>query len=129
MLLVAEHLRLGFMVHDRPLGRREAYRYLRATQPHTEASVVISLADRFATRGVRARQAYVRAHAETADELLALVSELEAEERAPLLRGDEIAELTGAEGPRIGELVDALAEEQAAAAVTTRDEAVAFVRG
>ena len=129
MLLVAEHLRLGFMVHDRPLGRREAYRYLRATQPHTEASVVISLADRFATRGVRARQAYVRAHAETADELLVLVSELEAEERAPLLRGDEIAELTGAEGPRIGELVDALAEEQAAAAVTTRDEAVAFVRG
>ena len=129
MLLVAEHLRLGFMVHDRPLGRREAYRYLRATQPHTEASVVISLADRFATRGVRARQAYVRAHAETADELLTLVSELEAEERAPLLRGDEIAELTGAEGPRIGELVDALAEEQAAAAVTTRDEAVAFVRG
>jgi len=129
MLLVAEHLRLGFMVHDRPLGRREAYRYLRATQPHVEASVVISLADRFATRGVRARQAYVRAHAETADELLALVSELEAEERAPLLRGDEIAELTGAEGARIGELVDALAEEQAAAAVTTRDEAVAFVRG
>jgi len=129
MLLVAEHLRLGFMVHDRPLGRREAYRYLRATQPHVEASVVISLADRFATRGVRARQAYVRAHAETADELLVLVSELEAEERAPLLRGDEIAELTGAEGPRIGELVDALAEEQAAAAVTTRDEAVAFVRG
>jgi putative nucleotidyltransferase with HDIG domain len=129
MLLVAEHLRLGFMVHDRPLGRREAYRYLRATQPHTDASVVISLADRFATRGVRARQAFVRAHAETADELLALVSELEAEERAPLLRGDEIAELTGAEGPRIGELVAALAEEQAAAAVTSRDEAVAFVRG
>jgi len=129
MLLVAEHLRLGFMVHDRPLGRREAYRYLRATQPHMEASVVISLADRFATRGVRARQAYVRAHAETADELLVLVSELEAEVRAPLLRGDEIAELTGAEGARIGELVDALAEEQAAAAVTTRDEAVAFVRG
>jgi len=129
MLLVAEHLRLGFMVHDRPLGRREAYRYLRATQPHVEASVVISLADRFATRGVRARQAYVRAHAETADELLVLVSELEAEVRAPLLRGDEIAELTGAEGARIGELVDALAEEQAAAAVTTRDEAVAFVRG
>src|SRR5689334_388805 len=128
MLLVAEHLRLGFMVHDRPLGRREGYRYLRATEPHTYASVVISLADRFATRGVRARQAYVRAHAETADELLALVSELEAEERAPFLRGDEIAELTGAEGPRIGELVDALAEEQAAAAVTTRDEAVAFVR-
>jgi poly(A) polymerase len=128
MLLVAEHLRLGFMVHDRPLDRRDGYRYLRATEPHTYASVVVSLADRFATRGVRARQSYVRAHVETADELLAVVAELEAEERPPLLRGDEIAELTGAEGPRIGALVAALAEEQAAQAVTTRDEAVAFVR-
>jgi poly(A) polymerase len=128
-LLVAEHLRLGFMVHDRPLGRRDGYRYLRATQPHTQASVVVSLADRFATRGVRARQSYVRAHTETADELLAVVAELEREDRPPLLRGDEIAELTGAAGPRIGQLVEALAEEQAAGAVTTRDEAVAFVRG
>ena len=128
-LLVAEHLRLGFMVHDRPLDRRDGYRYLRATQPHTHASVVVSLADRFATRGVRARQSYVRAHTETADELLQVVRELEGEDRPPLLRGDEIAELTGAAGPRIGELVDALAEEQAAGAVTTREEAVAFVSG
>ena len=37
--------------------------------------------------------------------------------------------MTGATGPRIGQLVDALAEEQAAGAVTTRDEAVAFVSG
>jgi poly(A) polymerase len=128
-LLVAEHLRLGFMVHDRPLDRRDGYRYLRATQPHTRASVVVSLADRFATRGVRARQSYVRAHTETADELLAVVAELEREHRPALLRGDEIAELTGATGARIGQLVEALAEEQAAGAVTTRDEAVAFVRG
>jgi tRNA nucleotidyltransferase/poly(A) polymerase len=128
-LLVAEHLRLGFMVHDRPLDRRDGYRYLRATAPYARASVVVSLADRFATRGVRARQSYVRAHAETADELLTLIAELEQEERPPLLRGDEIAELTGASGAQIGGLVDALAEEQAAGTVTTREEAVAFVRG
>ncbi len=128
-LLVAEHLRLGFMVHDRPIDRRDGYRYLKATAPHTHASVVVSLADRFATRGVRARQAYVRAHTQTADELLQVVAELESEDREPLLRGDEISEMTGATGPRIGELVDALAEEQAAGAVTTRDEAVAFVSG
>ena len=128
-LLVAEHLRLGFMVHDRPIDRRDGYRYLKATTPHTHASVVVSLADRFATRGVRARQAYVRAHTQTADELLQVVAELESEDREPLLRGDEISEMTGATGPRIGQLVDALAEEQAAGAVTTRDEAVAFVSG
>ena len=128
-LLVAEHLRLGFMVHDRPIDRRDGYRYLKATAPHTHASVVVSLADRFATRGVRARQAYVRAHTQTADELLQVVAELESEDREPLLRGDEISEMTGATGPRIGQLVDALAEEQAAGTVTTRDEAVAFVSG
>jgi poly(A) polymerase len=128
-LLVAEHLRLGFMVHDRPIDRRDGYRYLKATAPHTHASVVVSLADRFATRGVRARQAYVRAHTQTADELLQVVAELESEDREPLLRGDEISDMTGATGPRIGQLVDALAEEQAAGAVTTRDEAVAFVSG
>ena len=54
---------------------------------------------------------------------------LAAEPREPLLRGDEIAALTGATAPRIGELVAMLAEEQAAGTVTTRAEAEALVRG
>jgi hypothetical protein len=57
------------------------------------------------------------------------VQELESEEREPLLRGDEIARLAGVRGPRIGELVARLAEEQAAGTVTTREEAIALVRG
>ena len=118
------------MVHERPFDRRDGYRYLQGHGAvHPSRAWSLSLADRFATRGVRARQAYVRAHTQTAVELLRLVAELESEDREPLLRGDEIAELTGATGPRIGELVDALAEEQAAGTVTTRDEAVAFVSG
>ncbi|HYX83583.1 MAG TPA: hypothetical protein VE777_01310 [Gaiellales bacterium] len=128
-LLVAEHLRLGFMVPKRPLDRRAAFRYLRATRPYTDASVILSLSDRFATRGVRARQAYMRAHTETAAELLDLVEALEAAPVEPLLRGDEIAAIAGVDGARIGELVDALAEEQAAGTITTREEAEAFVRG
>jgi putative nucleotidyltransferase with HDIG domain len=128
-LLVAQHLRLGFMVHDRPLDRRAAFRYLRATAPHPRASILLSLADRFATRGVRARQSYIRAHTETAVELLGLIDEVEHAPGTPLLRGDEIAAATGASGPRIGEIVAALAEEQASGAVTTREEAMAFVRG
>ncbi len=128
-VLVAEHLRLGFLVRERPFDRRTAYRYLQATAPYTYESVVLSLADRLATRGVRARQAYVRAHSQAAVELIRLVQELESEEREPLLRGDEIAELAGAGGPRIGELVALLAEEQAAGTVTTREEAIALVRG
>jgi len=128
-VLVAEHLRLGFLVRERPFDRRTAYRYLQATAPYSYESIVLSLADRLATRGVRARQAYVRAHSQAAVELIDLLRELESEEREPLLRGDEIAQITGAAGPRIGELVALLAEEQAAGTVTTREEAIALVRG
>jgi tRNA nucleotidyltransferase/poly(A) polymerase len=127
-VLVAEHLRLGFMVRDRPFDRRAAYRYAQATDPYALESIVLSLADRMATRGVRARQAYVRRHAEAAVELIRLLAALASERREPLLRGDEIAAISGARGPRIGELVALLAEEQAAGSVTTREEAEALVR-
>jgi tRNA nucleotidyltransferase/poly(A) polymerase len=126
-VMVQEHLRLGFLVRERPLDRRVAYRYLRATEPYPLASVVLSLADRFSTRGVQARQRYHRGHAETADELIGLLLSLIADPPDPLLRGDDIARLTGAGGARIGELVSALAEEQAAGAVRTREQAVEFV--
>ena len=127
-VLVAEHLRLGFMIRDRPLDRRAAHRYVRATVAHALASVVLSLADRLATRGQGSRQRHLRRHAETASDLIGLIIELEASAGPPLLRGDEIAELAGVSGPAIGTLVGALAEEQAAGVVTTREQAVAFVR-
>ena len=126
-LLVEQHLVLGFTVPDRPLDRRRAFRYLRATRPWTVESIVLSLADRMSTRGPRTRHRHVRAHAEVASELLALTEEVAAGD-PPLLRGDEIAKASGCTGSDIGALVDALAEEQAAGTVTTRQEAMDFVR-
>jgi poly(A) polymerase len=126
-LLVAQHLVLGFAVRDRPLDRRRAFRYMRATAPWTVESIVLSLADRMSTRGPRTRHRHVRAHAEAASELLTLTEEVAAAGR-PLLRGDEIARICGCSGSDIGRLVDALAEEQAAETVTTREEAIEFVR-
>jgi hypothetical protein len=62
-----------------------------------------------------------------ASELLTL-TEAVAAAAPPLLRGDEIARASGCAGSDIGRVVDALAEEQAAGAVTTRQEAMDFVR-
>ena len=126
--MVLEHLVLGFAIPHRPLDRRRAYRYLRATRPWPVSSVVLSLADRLATRGPRSRLRHLRRHAETAEELLGLIAGLEAESEPPLLRGDEIASAASVSGGEIGRLVDLLAEEQAAGDVTTREEAIAFVR-
>jgi poly(A) polymerase len=127
-MLVREHLALGFSIPSRPLGLRLAHRYLKATTPWPASSVTLSLADRLATRGPSSRLRHLRKHGETADEMLTLIDELERHARPPVLRGDEIAAETGVAGPAIGRLVDMLAEEQAAGAVTTREEAIAFVR-
>ena len=126
--MVRSHLALGFDAAGRPFDRRVGYRYLRATEPWHVASVVLSVADRVATRGWRSKARHLRVHVQAADELLSLLLELESEQRPPLLRGDEIAGETGATGAAIGALVERLAEEQAAGAVTTREEAVRFVR-
>ncbi len=127
-MLVREHLALGFSIPSRPLGLRLAHRYQRATAPWPASSVALSLADRLATRGPSSRLRHLRKHTETADEMLSLIDELERDARSPLLRGDEIAHETGVTGAAIGRLVELLAEDQAAGAVTTREEAVARVR-
>jgi hypothetical protein len=46
------------------------------------------------------------------------------------VRGDELARALGiAPGPRLGELLDAIAEARFAGAIATPDEAVALARG
>ena len=126
-VLVREHLRLGFTIPRRPLDRRAAHVYQRATHPWAVESVLLSLADRLATRGLRARPRHLRVHHQTADEMLTLLDELQRNAAPPLLRGDQIAEVTGVSGGAIAELVEALAEEQAAGAVTTAEQAERFV--
>ena len=125
-VLVREHLRLGFLVSPGEPDARDVHRYRVATEPYGIASVVVSLADRWSTRGTRARQRWIRRHTELAERMALALAE---PEPAPLVRGDRLAEALGcAPGPEIGELLARIAEEQAAGAVGTEDEAIAFAR-
>jgi tRNA nucleotidyltransferase/poly(A) polymerase len=127
-VLVREHLRLGFLVNRRPLDARAIHRYAVATAPYTEASIVLSVGDRLATRGQRTRQRGLRRHLELARELAAAHAAL-GPPPPPPLRGDELARRLGlAPGPVVGQLVAALAEEQAAGAVESRADAERFAR-
>jgi poly(A) polymerase len=123
--LCRHHLRLGFLVHERPLDRRAVWRYLRATAPHSAEVTVFTVADRLATRGRGADEA-IAAHMELARELLAAaLAERAAAPRPPLVRGDELArELGIAPGPQLGELLEQLEEDRYAGAVTTPEDAV-----
>jgi poly(A) polymerase len=127
--LIRHHLRLGFLVHERPLDRRAVWRYLRATAPHTVDVTLLTVADRLATRGRNAEPA-IAAHLEVAREMLAAAfAEHAAGRRAPLVRGDELArELGIAPGPGLGELLAALEEDRYAGEIATREDALRRAR-
>ncbi|MFM7246027.1 MAG: HD domain-containing protein [Actinomycetota bacterium] len=125
-VLVREHLRLGFLVSAGEPDARAVHRYRVATDPYATASLVVSLADRWSTRGTRARQRWIRRHTELAERMaLALAAPVP----APLVRGDRLAEALGvAPGPELGELLARIAEEQAAGAIASEADAIAFAR-
>jgi poly(A) polymerase len=127
--LTRHHLRLGFLVHERPLSPRTVHRYLRACDPVAVDVTVLSVADRLATRG-RGSDAAIAAHLEVARELLAAALRWRAGDRPrPLVRGDELtAELGIRPGPEVGRLLAALEEDQYAGDVSTREEALARAR-
>jgi poly(A) polymerase len=130
--LTRHHLRLGFMVPERPLPPRRVHDYLRATEPASADVTLLTVADRLAARGSGplASDEMVSAHLELAREMLA--SALDWRRDGPparLIAGDELAaELGIPEGPELGKLLAELEAAQYAGEVTTREQAVAHAR-
>ncbi len=126
--LARHHLRLGFLVHSMPLGRREIYRYLDACSPVAADVTVLSVADRLATRGVGSERAIAR-HVELARELLREAQEFNENPPRPPIRGNElVAELGIRPGPELGRLLHELEEAVYAGEVSSREEAIGYAR-
>jgi putative nucleotidyltransferase with HDIG domain len=127
--LARHHLRLGFLVHEQPLSRRAAYRYLHACEPVEVDVTLLSVADRLATRGDRAEESIAR-HLDLARELLGdALRWREQGQPQVLLRGDRLArELDLPAGPVLGELLAELAEAQYAGEVATPEQALEHAR-
>ena len=124
--LTEHHLRLGFLVHERPLTRRSVYRYLTATAPRAVDVTVFTVADRLATRGRNAKAA-IDAHLVLARAMLAEARAFDP--RPPLLRGDQLARELGLRpGPRLGELLARLEEDRFAGELATPEDALARAR-
>ncbi|HTW11205.1 MAG TPA: HD domain-containing protein [Solirubrobacteraceae bacterium] len=126
--LTRHHLRLGFLVHERPLSPHDVYRYLSACTPVEVDVTVLSVADRLATLGRRADEAVAK-HLELAREILPAALAFRADPPKPPIRGDELAEQLGiAPGPQLGELLAKLTEAAYAGEVATAEDAVAHAR-
>jgi poly(A) polymerase len=128
--LVRLHLPLGFMVHRQPLSLRQIDRYLRATAPAEVEVIVLSVADRLATRGPRTSESSIARHLALAREMMdAHFALVDRGPVRPLVPGDELAkELGRPPGPWLSELLDALREEQLVGAVSSRSQTLAFAR-
>lgn len=126
-LLVAQHLRLGYLVHDEPVSGRARLRYFRATSPYTAEAILLSVSDRLAVRGPRSTAIAINRHLALAREMMELFfAELEAEPLPRLVGGDELIRNLGLKpGPFIGRLLDHIREEQKLGNISTREQALA----
>jgi hypothetical protein len=115
-------------VNSQPLPRRALYEYLVTTGPVEVEVGVLSVADRLATRGRKSDEA-IAAHVELAVEITDAALDFRIHPLPPLLRGDELAQALGiTPGPRLGELLRRIAEEQFVGEVSTAEDAVALAR-
>lgn len=122
--LVRHHLRLGFLVAERPLSRRAVYRYLKGVGEVSVDVTVLSIADRLATRGERSGEA-ISKHLELAQEMLVEALSWRADPPRPPVRGDELAGALGlAPGPALGELLAELEEASFAQEVNSPEQAI-----
>ena len=130
--IVRQHMRIHLLSGEPTAPTRRAiYRYFRDAGAAGVDIALLSLADTLATYGPSLTQPVWQAELDTARILLEAWFEQPAQAVRPvrLLTGSElIAEFGLRPGPAIGRLLDALRELQAAGEITTRAEALAYLR-
>ncbi len=128
--LVAHHMDLIGFGRRTPLTRRAIYRFFRHTGEAGVGVALLSLVDVLGVMGPNLDKAYWQERLELAQAVLTAYFERDQElvNPVPLLNGHDLQALGVPAGPRLGALLAALREAQAAGDITTRDEAEAYVR-
>jgi putative nucleotidyltransferase with HDIG domain len=126
--LTRHHLRLGFLVHKRPLSARTIYHYLATCEPVEVDVTVLSVADRLATLGRNSERA-VALHLELAQQMLAAALEWRRSRPRPPVAGDELAAALGiTPGPQLGRLLAELTAATYAGEIEGQDAILAHAR-
>lgn len=127
--LIRHHMRPHGLARGR-LTPRAIYRFFRDLGALGVDLVLLALADTLAVWGPTLTDAIWKPRLHVAQTLWQAF--FEAPERfvrpIPLIRGDDLLAMGVPEGPRIGHILEAIREAQAAGEVTTREEALALAR-
>ncbi len=130
--IVGGHMRPHFLARETlPSSRRAIYRYFRASGPAGVDTCLLALADMLAVYGPTLPQQVWQNELEACRALLEAWFEKPAQLVTPprLLSGDELKTIFGLKpGPQIGELLEAVAEAQAAGEISSRAQAEEFIR-
>lgn len=128
--ITRDHLVLGFMVSERPIGPRRVWEYLDRTGAQAVDTTLFTVADRLAATGGAVPEEAITGHLELAQELLTAAVAWEDEgPPEPLMRGDELAaELSIEPSPVLGEATRELQAAQYAGEVEDRAAAVEHLR-
>jgi poly(A) polymerase len=129
-IVIKYHMRPGQMSQEEMPTRRAIYRYFRDCGEAGVDILFLSLADHLATRGPNLNLAGWQEHARLVDYVLTQHAEQEKlVAPAQLVSGHDLINVFNIKpGPRMGQLLEAVREAQAAGEVATREEALALVR-
>jgi len=129
-IMVRSHLRPGQMSHDKLPSQKAIYRYFRDTGKAGIDILFLSMADHLATRGPRLNLAQWREHAQMVEYVLSEHFEQKSLTPVPkLVNGRDLISTFGmSQGPEIGKLLEIIHEAQAAGELTTKQEAMAYIR-
>jgi poly(A) polymerase len=129
-LMVRSHLRPTQMSHEGAPTKRAVYRYFRDTGAASIDILFLSLADHLGARGPDLDAAQWRGQAQLANSLLNDCFRREIEiAPSKLIDGHDLIKLFGMKpGPQIREILEAVKESQAAGELTTRDEALSYIK-
>ncbi len=130
--ITANHMRPRQLSSGGPVSRRSIYRFYRDTGEAGVDCVLLSLADFLAKfSGTPPPQDEWARHLDGCAQLLAAYFEHPAEQVAPpaLINGNDLMDALGLQpGPRLGEILEAVREAQAAGEVSDRASALAMAR-
>ncbi len=129
--IAEHHLRLGFLVHERPLERGRVYEYLSATEPASADVTLLTVADRLSAKGSGplASPEMIEAHVDLAREMIGAALDWRRDPPAAPISGTDLAAELGIDaGPKLGELLEELRAAAYGGEITSRAEAVELAR-